>query len=170
MVRPEWPNIGKVNRPYGRKYEFDCHANYKLIAGDMMKKVIFMGLILMASMTALAQEAIMDDGSRVVLPLDVQACNLPSAPPPIPDPPIKEELLKAQKLVKQFQAELLVYRTCMGVETEEKLEGLKDREGLSMGNKEAIYKAYDYSVSMETRVAEMFNEALQASKAGLANQ
>lgn len=133
-----------------------------------MKKVIFTGLVLMASMTALAQEELMDDGSRVVLPLDVQACNLPSAPPPIPDPPVKEELLKAQKHVKQFQAEMLVYRTCMDVETEEKLAGLKDKEGLTMGNVEAIYKAYDYSVSMETRVAEMFNEALQVYKAGLA--
>jgi hypothetical protein len=135
----------------------------------MMKKVIFAGLFLLTSMTALAQEEIMDDGSRVVLPLDVQACNLPSAPPPIPEPPVKEELLKAQKLVKQFQAELLVYRTCMGVDTEEKLDGLKDKEGLTKGNVEAIYKAYDYSVSMETRVAEMFNEALQAYKASLAN-
>jgi len=135
-----------------------------------MKKVIFAGLVLMASMTALAQEEVMEDGSRVVLPLDVQACNLPSAPPPIPDPPTKEELLKAQKLIKQFQAEMLEYRTCMGVETEEKLEGLKGQEGMSMGNKEAIYKAYDYSVSMETRVADMFNEALKVYKAGLANQ
>ena len=134
-----------------------------------MKKVIFAGLFLLTSMTALAQEEIMDDGSRVVLPLDVQVCNLPSAPPPIPEPPVKEELLKAQKLVKQFQAELLVYRTCMGVDTEEKLEGLKDKQDLTKGNVEAIYKAYDYSVSMETRVAAMFNEALQAYKASQAN-
>ena len=134
----------------------------------MMKRVFMTGLMLLASMAAMAQEEVMDDGSRVVLPLDVQACNLPSAPPPISDTPTKDDMLAAQKHVKQFQADMLVYRTCLGVETELKLEGLKDRADLSMGNVEAIYKAYDYSVSMEERVATIFNEHLQVYKASVA--
>ena len=125
----------------------------------MMKRIIFAGLILMTSMVALAQD-LMDDGSVVVLPLEAQACNLPSAPPPIPDPPVKEDLLKAQKFIKQFQADMEVYRTCVN----------KDAESgeLSKGNLMAIANAHDYSVDMEERVATMFNDALKVYKANLA--
>ena len=134
-----------------------------------MNKIIFSGLVLMVSMAAMAQE-VMDDGSRVLLPLELQLCGLPNAPPPIPEPPVKEDLLKAQKRVKQFQGELMVYRTCMGVETEDKIKGLKERQELSQGNIEAIYKAYDYSVDLETRVAEMFNLAVRDYKASQAGK
>jgi len=124
-----------------------------------MKRTIFAGLVLMASMTAVAQD-VMEDGSKVVLPLEAQACNLPSAPPPIPDPPVKEDLLKAQGLIKQFQGEMEVYRSCIE----------KDAESgeLSQGNLRAITNAYDYSVGMEERVATMFNESLRAYKANAA--
>ena len=124
-----------------------------------MKRIIFAGLILMTSMVALAQD-LMDDGSVVILPLEAQACNLPSAPPPIPDPPVKEDLLKAQKFIKQFQADMEVYRTCVN----------KDAESgeLSKGNLMAIANAHDYSVDMEERVATMFNDALKVYKANLA--
>ena len=125
----------------------------------MMKRIIFAGLILMVSMTAVAQD-VMDDGSKVVLPLEAQSCALPSAPPPIPDPPVKEELLKAQKLIKQFQAEMLVYRECIDKDL--------DSGELSKGNLLAISNAHDYTVDMEERVANMFNEALRAYKASIA--
>ena len=125
----------------------------------MMKRIIFAGLILMTSMVAFAQD-LMDDGSVVVLPLEAQACNLPSAPPPIPDPPIKEDLLKAKKLIKQFQADMELYRSCVN----------KDAESgeLTKGNLMAIANAHDYSVDMEERVAAMFNDALKVYKASLA--
>ena len=121
-----------------------------------MKRVIFTGLVLMVSMAAMAQD-LMEDGSRVVLPLEAQQCNLPSAPPPIADVPTKDELLKAQKYVKQFQAEMVVYRDCVN----------KDLESgeLSTGNKQAISNAHNYSVDMEERVASMFNDAVRAYKA-----
>ena len=124
-----------------------------------MKRVIFTGLILAASVTAVAQD-LMEDGSKVVLPLEAQACSLPTAPPPIPDPPVKEDLLKAQKLIKQFQGEMEVYRSCID----------KDIESgeLSQGNLQAISNAYDYSVGMEERVASMFNESLRTYKANAA--
>ena len=124
-----------------------------------MKRIIFMGLVLAASMTAVAQD-VMQDGSKVVLPLEAQACNLPSAPPPIPDPPVKEDLLKAQKFIKQFQGDMEVYRSCID----------KDVESgeMSQGNLQAISNAHDYSVDMEERVAAIFNEALRAYKANTA--
>jgi hypothetical protein len=128
-----------------------------------MKRVVFTGLVLIASMTVFAQdEVVMEDGSRVVLPLAAQACTLPSAPPPIPETPIKEDMLKAQKNVKQFQAEMEVYRTCLDKDI--------DSGELTKGNILAISNAHDYSVDMEERVATMFNEALRAYKASIATQ
>jgi len=133
----------------------------------MMKRIIIAVLALTASMTTLAQE-VMDDGSRVVLPIDLQSCQVPNAPPPIPEEAAKEDLLKAKKLITEFQGEMLVYRTCMGVETEEKLNGLEDRAGLTQGNVMAILSAYDYSVTKEEQVATAFNDALREYKASLA--
>ena len=127
-----------------------------------MKKMIFTGLALMISMTAMAQQDTLDDGSRVVLPLEAQACNLPSAPPPIPEVPVKEDLLKAQKYVKQFQADMADYRACIDKDT--------GSGELTLGNQQAILSAHDYSVEMEERVAAMFNEALRAYKASLASE
>ena len=127
----------------------------------MMKRVMFASLVLMVSMAAMAQE-VMEDGSKVVLPLEAQLCALPSAPPPIPEVPEKPDLLAAQKNVKQFQADMEVYRTCID----------KDAESpdLSSGNQQAISNAHNYSVDMEERVAAMFNEAVRAYKANLANK
>jgi len=129
----------------------------------MMKRVMVAALILMASMVVMAQD-VMEDGSRVVLPLEVQQCDLPNAPPPIPEESVKADLLVANKHVKQFQADVVVYRTCLGVENQEKLDGLTERDDLSMGNVQALLNAYNYSVDMEERVAAMFNEALRAWK------
>jgi len=129
-----------------------------------MKKVIITSLVLMVSTATMAQD-VMDDGSKVVLPLETQQCDLPNAPPPIPEEAVKDDMLKAHKNLKSFQAELLTYRTCLGVETPEKLDGLGSRDDLSKGNVQALFNAYNYSVDMEERVAEMFNEALRAWKA-----
>ena len=125
-----------------------------------MIKVICASLVLMASMTAMAQDE-MEDGSKVVLPVEAQQCALPSAPPPIPESAEKEDLLKAQKNVKQFQADMEVYRTCINKDA--------DSGELSAGNQLAISNAHNYSVDMESRVAEMFNEAVRAYKARQAN-
>ena len=78
-----------------------------LTTGEMMKKLILAALLLAISMTTLAQD-MMDDGSRIVLPLKTQECGLPSAPPPIPEVPIKDDLLKAQKYIKTFQSEMII--------------------------------------------------------------
>jgi hypothetical protein len=125
-------------------------------AGEIMKKFILTGLALVFSMAASAQDDT-DDGTRVVLPIETQQCKLPSAPPPIPEVPVKDELINAQKQVKRFQEEVAAYRGC--------LEKDQNNPDLTWGNQQAIANAYDYSVDMETRVAEMFNEALRAYKA-----
>lgn len=124
-----------------------------------MKRVLFTGLVLMISMAAMAQE-VTDDGSRVVLPLEAQQCNLPSAPAPIPEVPEKADLLKAQKNVKKFQTDMEGYRTCVNKDV--------DNKELSSGNRQAISNAHNYSVDMEERVANMFNIAVRAYKANLA--
>jgi hypothetical protein len=128
-------------------------------AGEIMKRVIFAGLVTLVSATAMAQE-VMDDGSRVVLPLEAQQCDLPSAPPPIPEVPEKADLLAAQKGVKNFQADMEVYRNCIDKDA--------DSPDLSTGNGQAISNAHNYSVDMEERVAAMFNDAVRAYKANLA--
>jgi len=133
-----------------------------------MKRVILAVVVLMTSVVALAQEDTMEDGSRVILPVDLQSCKVPYATPPIPEHASKEDLLKAKKLIGEFQGEMLVYRTCLGVETEEKLDGLEDNAELTQGNVRAILNAYDYSVTKEEQVATAFNTALRAYKAGLA--
>lgn len=99
----------------------------------------------------------MEDGSVVVLPLEAQECALPSAPPPIPENAEKPDLLKAQKNVKTFQGEMEVYRGCVNQYAES--------PDSTLGNKQAISNAHNYSVDMETRVADMFNEAVRDYKA-----
>ena len=121
-----------------------------------MNKVICASIALMASMTVMAQDE-MEDGSKVVLPVEAQQCALPSAPPPIPEAAVKEDLLKAQKNVKQFQADMEVYRTCINKDA--------DSGELTTGNQLAVSNAHNYSVDMEKRVADMFNEAIRAYKA-----
>ena len=133
-----------------------------------MKRIIFAVVVLMTSVVAMAQEDTMEDGSRVILPVDLQSCKVPYATPPIPENATKEDLLKAKKLIAGFQEEMLVYRTCLGVETEEKLDGLSDNAELTQGNVMAILNAYDYSVTKEEQVATAFNTALRAYKASLA--
>lgn len=125
-----------------------------------MKRVFFTSLVMLVATTAMAQD-VMEDGSRVVLPIEAQQCDLPSAPPPIPEVPVKSDLLQAQKGVKKFQAEMEVYRTCIDSGT--------DSADLSTGNHQAISNAHNYSVDMEERVAAMFNEAVRAYKASLPN-
>ena len=126
-----------------------------------MKRVIFAGLALMVSMTLLAQDVVMEDGSTVILPVEAQKCALPSAPAPIPDVPEKADLLKAQKNLKQFQADMEAYRQCVN----QYAEG----PDVTLGNQAAISNAHNYSVDMEERVATMFNEAVRDYKARQAN-
>ena len=120
------------------------------------------GLVLVQG--AFAQEVV-GDGSTVVLPIESQSCNLPSAPPAIPDAPVKDDLLKAQQNVKDFQAAMIAYRECINLHKNN--DELVNDPDLTNGNRQAITEAHNYSVDMEERVADMFNEAVRAYKAGL---
>ena len=124
-----------------------------------MKRFIFAGLVLMVSISAMAQD-VADDGSRVILPVEAQECALPSAPPPIPEQAEKEDLLKAQKFVKQFQTDMQTYRDCVNQ--------YADSPDVTQGNLMAISNAHNYSVDMEERVATMFNDAIRDYKARMA--
>jgi hypothetical protein len=102
---------------------------------------------------AMAQE----DGSEVILPVEAQTCDLPSAPARIPEEATYDDLVTAKANVSQFQKELADYREC--------LEGSGDPEALTQGNRIALNQAHNYSVEMEERVAEQFNTAVRAYKA-----
>jgi len=126
-----------------------------------MKRIIFAGLLMAVSVVVTAQD-VTEDGSMVVLPLEAQSCDLPSAPPPIHEEAEKPDLLAAQKNVKQFQTDMEVYRTCVNKDV--------DNPDLTLGNEVAISNAHNYSVDMEERVAVMFNDAVRAYKARMANK
>lgn len=111
------------------------------------------GLALLVSGLAVAQE----DGSQIILPLEAQTCDLPSAPARIPEEATYDELVAAKGRVSEFQAELAVYREC--------LESASPEEELTDGNRMALNQAHNYSVEMEERVAEAFNVAVRAYKA-----
>lgn len=120
------------------------------------------GLVLVQGVFA---QQVVGDGSTVILPIESQSCNLPSAPPAIPDAPEKDDLLKAQKNVKDFQAAMIVYRECINLHKNN--DELANDPDLTDGNRQAITEAHNYSVDMEERVAAMFNEAVRAYKEGL---
>lgn len=134
-----------------------------------MKNMILKSFVSMAFGLVLAQgvfaQEVVGDGSTVILPIEAQSCNLPSAPPAIPDAPEKDDLLKAQKNVKDFQAAMIVYRECINLHKNN--DELANDPDLTDGNRKAITEAHNYSVDMEERVANMFNEAVRAYKAGL---
>lgn len=127
-----------------------------------MKRIILMGLVIAAAVTPVMAQEVMDDGSLVVLPIEAQACNLPSAPAPIPAEADYDDLVAAQGGVKQFQQAMEVYRACIN------RDALSP--DLSSGNRQAITNAHNFSVDMEERVAGMFNEAVRSYKARKANE
>ena len=98
-----------------------------------------------------------DDGSQVILPVEAQSCNLPSAPARIPEDADRDQLLQAKDNVSEFQGTLTDYRAC--------LDKSKTNIELTEGNEIALTQAHNYSVEMEERVAEAFNVAVRAYKA-----
>ncbi len=98
-----------------------------------------------------------EDGSQIILPVEAQTCDLPSAPPRIPEEATYDDLVAAKARVDEFQVALMDYRAC--------LESAGDPEALTQGNQIALNQAHNYSVEMEERVAEQFNTAVRAYKA-----
>jgi len=93
---------------------------------------------------------------EVVLPYEAQKCVLPASPDKIPEQATLDELKAAKTDVADFQAAMMEYRSC--------LDAANSDEDLTPGNKQAIVNSYNYSVEMEERVANRFNEAVRAYK------
>lgn len=137
------------------QYVFNDPLKISVNGDRNMKSVCYGLLILLVTLsTASAQ---VNDGSAVILPLEAQTCKLPSAPAKVPEDADFETLKVGKARIAQFQQDLQTYRAC--------LEESGTREGLTDGNRFALDRAHDYSVEMETRIAEQFNVAVRAYKA-----
>lgn len=121
----------------------------------MLKKTLIFMLGSLLSTAALAQDAEEEDYT-VVLPESAQQCVLPASPDAIAPDADYDALLAAKQQVADFQAEVATYRECLAA-----AEQVGD---LTPGNKQALVSSYNYTVDMEERVAQRFNEAVRAYK------
>jgi len=104
--------------------------------------------------TALAQDDA--DEYAIVLPDDAQKCVLPAAPDAIPENATLDQLKTAKSDIAVFQGEVGTFREC--------LDAAQDNPSNTEGNKQAIISSFNYSVEMEERVAQRFNEAIRDYK------
>jgi len=119
----------------------------------IITKILTATLLLSSAQVLIAQE---DADYEVVLPEAAQSCVLPTAPDTIPENANREQLLAAKKAVGDFQGAIESYRSCLSD---------AESEDITPGNKQAIIASYNYSVEMEERVANRFNEAVRAFNA-----
>ncbi len=120
-----------------------------------MKKVFVLIIAGFLLNTAYAQSSDEEDYT-VVLPDEAQKCVLPAAPDAIPPEANYDQMVAAKKNVADFQAMLGTYRDC--------LHAAEEGSELTAGNKQALVASFNYSVDMEERVAERFNEAVRSYK------
>lgn len=114
-------------------------------------------LILVAAVLLFSNvQAQVDAENEQVLPAKAQECVLPASPNAIPEDASYEDLVAAKKAVATFQSEIETFRGCLKA-----AEGDPDN---TPGNLAAIVSSYNYSVEMEERVAERFNEAVRSYK------
>ena len=119
-----------------------------------MKRFLVFAVAGLAWTTANAQ--IDEEEFVVVLPDDAQKCVLPASPDSIPDDATLEQLKAAKADVAAFQQKVAEFRQC--------LDTANSNPDNTSGNKQAIVESYNYSVEMEERVANRFNEAVRAYK------
>ena len=119
----------------------------------IIAKILSATALLFSAQVLIAQE---DADYEVVLPEAAQACVLPTAPDTIPEDANRDQLLAAKKAVGDFQAAIETYRSCLSD---------AESDDITPGNKQAIIASYNYSVEMEERVANRFNEAVRAYNA-----
>jgi hypothetical protein len=115
-------------------------------------------LVLLAAAFLLNTTFAQDDSaeSEVVLPNDAQKCVLPASPDKIPQEATLDELKAAKAQVGEFQAKIEEFRSC--------LQKAEENPDNTVGNSQAIVNSYNYSVEMEERVANRFNEAVREYK------
>lgn len=95
-------------------------------------------------------------GYEVILPDDAQQCVLPAAPDSIPAEATLDQLKEAKKQIGVFQGKVTEFRDCLGA--------AETNPDNTPGNKQAIVDSYNYSVEMEERVANRFNDAVRDYK------
>jgi len=122
-----------------------------------IKSLLLASATLAFAATAMAQDK-KEEEMNVILPPEAMSCNLPAAPARIAEDADYDQLVKAKGEVTQFQADLNSYRDCLHAAED-------NNTALTDGNKVALNQAHNYSVEMEERVAEQFNEAVRNYKA-----
>jgi len=115
-------------------------------------------LIIVASGFLFNSVQAQDDAEEyaVVLPPDAQKCILPASPDKIANDATYDQLKEAKAQISTFQTVVEVFRAC--------LKGAEDNPHNTEGNKQAIISSFNYSVDMEERIAERFNEAIRSYK------
>ena len=119
-----------------------------------MKRV----LIIVASGFLIHSVFAQDDAEEyeVVLPPGAQKCVLPASPDKISDQATYDDLKTAKAQITTFQTAVEIFRAC--------LKSAEDNRENTEGNKQAIISSFNYSVDMEERIAERFNEAIRSYK------
>ena len=102
------------------------------------------------------------DEYEIVLPVEAQKCVLPASPDTLPKEANYDQLKTAKSQIAVFQGEVLIFREC--------LQAAESNPENTAGNKQAIISSFNYSVEMEERIAERFNEAIRNYKERQANQ
>ena len=97
-----------------------------------------------------------------VLPEGAQKCVLPASPDAIPEEATYDQLKEAKMQIATFQTEVEIFRECLRV--------AEENPDNTAGNKQAIVSSFNYSVDMEERIAERFNEAIRSYKERQASQ
>ena len=120
-----------------------------------MKRLLVLAAAAFLLNSASAQEEDPAD-LEVVLPDDAQKCVLPASPDAIPEEAGLDELKVAKAQVAEFQGKMITFRDCLS-----QADANPDN---TPGNKAAIVNSYNYSVEMEERVANRFNEAVREYK------
>ena len=116
-------------------------------------------IFVLASAAFLINTAWAQDNSEdveVVLPSDAQKCVLPASPDAIPEEASYDDLKEAKAQIGEFQGKMVEFRDC--------LSKADENPDNTPGNKQAIVNSYNYSVEMEERVANRFNEAVRSYK------
>jgi hypothetical protein len=114
-------------------------------------------LFLAAAVALFSNVQAQDDfENEPILPAEAQECVLPASPNAIPEDATYDQLVAAKKQVADFQGDIEQFRSC--------LKAAEDNPDNTPGNLAAIVSSYNYSVEMEERVAERFNEAVRSYK------
>lgn len=92
----------------------------------------------------------------VILPDEAQKCVLPAGPDALPKEATYDDLKSQKAQIATFQGEVMVFREC--------LQAAEENPENTPGNNQAIISSFNYSVEMEERIAERFNEAIRGYK------